>query len=166
MTARSTRRAAEMAVIDAAMGISHLLGGESSDFLPDKEHAAFLRAIQGYEALGLETPDAVPTNQRAPRTAARAEVWFKQYAGSVTAEVFREIYRAWLDGASGLTTDAVEVRLNRTHQSVSPRVTDLRDKGFITDSGLTRKTRSGNDAIVWTPTTFAQIAYRNWMLRP
>lgn len=52
----------------------------------------------------------------------------------------------------GFTDDELEVRMGRTHQSVSATRNTLMRKGYVVDSGLRRKTRSGNDAIVyvWT----------------
>ena len=41
--------------------------------------------------------------------------------------------------------------MERTHQSISARVNEFKDTGWIIDSGTRRKTRSGRAAIVWTP---------------
>lgn len=49
----------------------------------------------------------------------------------------------------GATCDELEVRLNLTHQTCSPRVVELRDRGQIRDSGMRRKTRGGRFAVVW-----------------
>lgn len=49
----------------------------------------------------------------------------------------------------GWTDDDLERALLRSHQSVSAARNTLVRKGYITDSGQRRKTRSGNPAIVW-----------------
>jgi hypothetical protein len=53
---------------------------------------------------------------------------------------------------NGLTDDELEIHMKRAHQSVSATRNTLMRKGVITDSGLRRKTRYGNDAIVWVAT--------------
>lgn len=47
------------------------------------------------------------------------------------------------------TCDALEVALGFTHQGCSPRLTALRNRDLVYDSGLRRKTRSGRQAAVW-----------------
>lgn len=59
----------------------------------------------------------------------------------------------WADHVeSGHTDDELEELTGRTHQSVSATRNTLMRKGYVIDSGLRRKTRSGNPAIVyvWT----------------
>lgn len=51
----------------------------------------------------------------------------------------------------GLTCDEVEEKTALRHQTASARITELRDMGFIEDSGKQRKTRSDRNAIVWIP---------------
>ena len=51
--------------------------------------------------------------------------------------------------ALGWTDDELEQRTGRSHQSVSATRNTLMRKGYVVDSGNRRKTRSGNDAIVW-----------------
>jgi DNA-binding PadR family transcriptional regulator len=52
-----------------------------------------------------------------------------------------------------LTTDAVERQLRGRHQTISARVHELEQDGFIEDSKLRRKTSSGHPAIVYRPTS-------------
>lgn len=52
-------------------------------------------------------------------------------------------------GAYGATDDEMIVGLGMLHQSVGPRRLELVEGGFLVDSGATRKTRTGQDAIVW-----------------
>lgn len=52
----------------------------------------------------------------------------------------------------GWTDDELEQAMGRTHQSVSACRNTLARKGLIAATAQTRKTRSGNDAIVWVRT--------------
>lgn len=52
-------------------------------------------------------------------------------------------------GAGGATCHELEAQLCRTHQGVSPRITELRKLGAIVASGMYRRTPSGRKAIVW-----------------
>lgn len=61
------------------------------------------------------------------------------------AEVLRVIKRRRVRGA---TCDEVEVALGLTHQSASPRITELKQRGLI-ESVSIRNTRSGRPAYVW-----------------
>lgn len=47
------------------------------------------------------------------------------------------------------TDDEMEAELQRSHQSVSSARNTLARKGYIVDAGWQRKTRAGNNAIVW-----------------
>jgi hypothetical protein len=52
-------------------------------------------------------------------------------------------------GADGMTCDEVEVCLSMKHQTASARVNELSRGAKIVDSGTSRPTRSGCQAIVW-----------------
>jgi DNA-binding transcriptional ArsR family regulator len=113
-------------------------------------------AIEKLDALDLEAPDAVRTGDNNPcLTSSQAAEYFRKHAKHRVAEVFTAIYKVYLGGGVGLTVDQLEVQLGRTHQSVSPRLTELRDKGLVKDSGQTLLTRSKQRATVWTPTDVA-----------
>jgi len=160
MTRTSQCRAAEMAVIDAAVAyINPGIDDEtpSGEFfkLANTLAGRLQKAVDDYIALGLQNPGDAFANTGAPQTAHEAAEWMRKHATLLAGRVFQEIYKAHLVGAVGLTTDAVEVRLQRSHQSVSPRVTDLRNKGWVRDSGLIRQTRFGRKAVVWAPTSLA-----------
>lgn len=66
--------------------------------------------------------------------------------GTLQADVLEMI--RW----KGSTDDELEVALRRSHQSVSASRNTLARKGLIRDSGLRRKNRYNNDAIVWVAT--------------
>lgn len=61
----------------------------------------------------------------------------------------------------GLTCHELEARTGGTHQNVSPQVNYLETAGWIRNSGRTRMTPSGRDAIVWEPTEAALVAVRD-----
>lgn len=52
-------------------------------------------------------------------------------------------------GARGMTPAEVQNALGRSHQSISPRMTELDQKGLIVDSGARRRTESGGQATVY-----------------
>jgi hypothetical protein len=54
----------------------------------------------------------------------------------------------------GATVDELEKKLNLSHQTCSPRVLELRQKGLVVDSGKRRLTRSGRRARVWVHASF------------
>jgi len=60
--------------------------------------------------------------------------------------VAREIFRA---GATGVTDEEVETRLDMRHQTASARRRDLVIAGLVKKSKLRRETRSGSTATVW-----------------
>jgi DNA-directed RNA polymerase specialized sigma24 family protein len=53
-------------------------------------------------------------------------------------------------GAFGLTADEAAEVLGMDRWSIQPRVSELRKKGLIADSGLRRRNTTGKRAIVWT----------------
>lgn len=66
--------------------------------------------------------------------------------GRLQGKVLEVIQRR---AALGATTDEVEFVLAMSHQTVSARVKELRDKGLIRDKGTRRPTRSGRAAVVY-----------------
>jgi hypothetical protein len=147
MTKLLTRRGAELAVIDAALEFSGLplYSGARLDSERTLEHAC-----RTLVALG---PRRAPVGRLHPQTSLEAAEWMSRRAGDVVGRVFKVIYLS-----DGLTADQVQQRLSGSHQSISPRVTDLRNKGWIVDSGRRRRTRSGRKAIVWEASAMARRA--------
>jgi hypothetical protein len=91
----------------------------------------------------MRTPEGVPYSE--PTTSRLAAESMARHAPNLREHVFAAIVEA---GAEGRTTDELEVRLGLSHQTCSPRVTDLARRGRIRASG-TRPTRSGRAAKVW-----------------
>jgi hypothetical protein len=67
------------------------------------------------------------------------------------AAALRERVRQHIEtrGPLGATCDEIELALDLSHQTASPRVNELFRASAIADSGYRRPTRSGRRAIVW-----------------
>lgn len=145
----SNRRRREMAVINAALEWHRTFQYDVAWDVDARLRASetLHHAVGEYEELPMRPVDRAVTGTR--DTSAEAAASLANIAGDAL-KVFDTIF---LGG--GLTCDQVEVKLNRSHQSISARVNDLMSKGWIMDSGLRRLTRSGRKATVWRPTPAA-----------
>ena len=72
--------------------------------------------------------------------------------GSVQDEILDWFISDSANGGDGLTDDDLEIVSKRSHQSVSAARNHLVKRGYLTNSGKTRKNRWGNDAVVWSYT--------------
>ena len=81
-----------------------------------------------------------------PETAQAMQGQVLPKSGSIKREVYDRIRSA---GARGMTDDEAEQVTCRSHQTVSGMRNMLMNDGWVVDSGTRRKTRYGNDAIVW-----------------
>jgi hypothetical protein len=61
-------------------------------------------------------------------------------------------------GQHGCTSQEVETALKMAHETISPRVHELKSCGAIADSGKRRVTRSGRRATVYVIASLAQKA--------
>lgn len=66
----------------------------------------------------------------------------------VTSRIERTILEWFRLNGEG-TCEQVEKGLNMAHQTISGRITKLRDSGRIIDTGKRRRNESGRNAIVW-----------------
>jgi len=146
MTSRSTRRAAEMAIINAA-----------HTYVADPQgpgnYRRLIVAVEEHDQIGLDATTQPAFSHNSTDTSAEAGASVNTHVGKLARQCFDEIEVVYNSGSHGLTVDQLEQLLNRSHQSVSARVNELRDKGWVVDSGERRKTRSGRKAIVWQPST-------------
>ena len=156
MTTKSARRAAEMAVIDAAIA-DHKYGDyiEPPPYAEKDEYADRLyAACRAYLELEFEKTGEAQIPNDGPDTSIQAGQSLKNL-GKLAQQVYDEIAVAspsrYPADRGGLTVDQTEQILNRSHQSVSARVNELRNKGWIVDSGRKRLTRSRRSAIIWVP---------------
>jgi hypothetical protein len=90
---------------------------------------------------------------RATRAAAHASI--KPITGLLGMKVLKFIYE---EGRGGSTSDQAETALAMTHQTVSARFNELRNKGLLEESGEMRKTRSGRKAAVYVVTEKGRLA--------
>lgn len=75
----------------------------------------------------------------------------------IRLDVFRVIQGA---GMAGLTGSQIAAQLGINLYTAKPRCTELRDAGYIRDSGGTRPNSHGNDETVWVPVVPAHGALR------
>lgn len=66
------------------------------------------------------------------------------------SEIRRAVYDIILEsGSEGITAQEMEIKTGMRRSTISGRPSELVERGLIYDSGLRRKTTSGNSAIVW-----------------
>jgi hypothetical protein len=125
------------AVVDGSEAVSTLSMDEA-----DLGTAAMLLRSHGYQVLSPK-PHAKPkVRTGAPDTSKAIEPKLNSGLGRVL-----DLLRTHPE--RGHTDDELEEWTGRTHQSVSAARRNGVIKGLIYDTGEKRKTRSGNDAIVW-----------------
>lgn len=145
------RREAEQAVVLAARQWARLPAGSALAVMAAEK--TLKERVAQLEAYNVEPVDHVFVSSR--WTSTKAANWMRKYSDGLSHKVFTAIYKSWLGGGEGCTSDQLEHMLAGKHQSISPRLTELTNRGLIEASGSVRPTRSGNDAIVWTPTVMA-----------
>lgn len=174
MTLASRRVAAQQELVDAAISFVPLdeqVGIEDSDvsiveWLDAK--ARLTNAVAAVLALQLETPGKVKAPWPKPKTSQEAAAYMAQYVEKPLGQIWLLLSRAHRLGSVGLTCEQVEIRTGIKHASASARINQLRDTGWIRDSGQRRNNTSGRTAIVWTPTEFGlesarQVEGWGWM---
>lgn len=97
------------------------------------------------DSIGWAVGHAHPSTSRAMHVKASLR------AGKDNHLIFWLVY----DATYGLTDDELELLTDKAHQSVSATRRGLVLKGYIHDTSVRRKTRYGNEAIVWGPTPWA-----------
>lgn len=147
MSVRYTRRAAELAVINNAIGYVRGSGATTYNQL--------VYAVNALEELGMDDQARPAFSNNSTDTSNEAGASVLGDVGPLCMKIFEEIELRHKVGGVGLTVDQLEQLMGRSHQSVSARVNDLMNRNWVHDSGLRRKTRSNRPAIVWAPTTWA-----------
>ena len=92
------------------------------------------------------TPDICQSNHGRADTSVAAYEWVRDSLPAARQRVFELIEAA---EPFGLTCDQVEQLLQKPHQSVSARMTELKRDGHIVDSRKRRPTRTGSTARVY-----------------
>ena len=104
------------------------------------------RMIDAYddlERIPLDLPDDPPRRLAAPLTSHWAAKAMK--GNTLNARILTRMYRS----SHGWTVEDLEDFFGVTHQSMSPRVNELRNSGWIFADGTTRPNRSGRDAEIY-----------------
>lgn len=150
-------------VRDAELGLLDEAVFFTAAWRPDIEQRDFERmynrlclAVDRYLNVTLEEASRAAIGIQHPETSHEAAESLTN-VGSIARKVFDEIALVFEESGTGLTADQVEQLLGGRHQTISARVNELRERGWITDSGLRRPTRSGRRAIVWKPTQKAMM---------
>ncbi len=76
----------------------------------------------------------------------------KPNAASQRARVLKLITESCWRDDPGLTDEEIQDRLGLTGNTQRPRRMELLKTGVVKDSGRTRKTKSGREAVVWVTT--------------
>lgn len=80
------------------------------------------------------------------RTSRKSAQEIEFTAETLRARVYRRIVNC---GERGATDDEIQMTLRMEGSTQRPRRVELQEKGWIKDSGKTRKTRKGREAVVW-----------------
>ena len=81
-----------------------------------------------------------------PETSRQAAEVAGRTAKTLRANVYRFIEST---GVVGATANEVHIHFNLDKNSTSPRITELKQKGFIVDSGTRRASEGCGKSIVW-----------------
>jgi len=73
----------------------------------------------------------------------------KPHVNKLQFDIWHFIRYMQVHGKGGATCCEVEEYYRMKHQTISPRIRELKIKGLVKDSGHRRKTESGRPAIVW-----------------
>jgi hypothetical protein len=139
-----------MAVIDAA---NAMVTAKAQGLPLMPYHTALADAVAVWRTFGLPSASAARTSNKAPLTSAQAAKFMNgQRANVLINKIVQYMYQRWPDGT---TVDEAMDNLGIYPQSTYARFSELKDGGWIVDSGITRPTRVGNDAVVWKFSTLA-----------
>lgn len=148
--------------------VRNLLSSEPHDIWDAYDELA--EAWKAFEVLAAQADTEGASSGRPTSIAASKDLSvMTSWRGKVQREVFNAgMFRPHLYAtalAGGMTCDDLERKLgayghSAPHQSISSAVNWAEKTGWITDSGYTRKTRQGKQAIIFDPTAklIAKIA--------
>lgn len=151
-----TRRQREQAVIAAAREVA--VGGDTDDGMVEVKWDEMIVLRDALHALDTLSEPATPRAARcAPVTSHAAARFVASEAPSLQARIIQDLWNSAYRN-TGLTVAELEYRLGRKHETVSARVNELANAGWIRDSGHTRKTDTGRQAVVWMLTAAGEQA--------
>lgn len=158
MSYRQDLRAAELAVIEAALPLAEAFRHSDGvhTFFPTFEQVEILEAsLTRLSALRsqIDAPVTPSSDDDTSANAARAAL---PMVGGLRRRIVYEVSRRMRYPDGGATDDQLERLLNRKHASVSAARNFLVNAGWLRDSGQRRTTESGRPAVVWVLTDFGQ----------
>lgn len=89
--------------------------------------------------------DWIPAHQRHSQTSRAAAEAIKPKIGPLHVQILD-----YLEDVRGATDEEMQAGLDMAANTQRPRRRELQNMGLIVDSGRTRATRSGRQAVVWT----------------
>lgn len=92
--------------------------------------------------------DRLPAQRHSPTSVAAAEA-AKPLAATYRAILLEHIRSR---GIQGVTDEEAQIDLGMDQNTQRPRRVELVRAGLVRDSGRTRRTRSGRQAVVWVAT--------------
>jgi hypothetical protein len=92
-------------------------------------------------------------NSQAPRAATKREIVFYKL-------------REYCSYSNGMTDDEMQVALAMNPSTQRPRRVELVAMRLVVDSGMKRKTRGGEDAVVWRVKTMAELQVEPALSKP
>ena len=99
------------------------------------------------------TPKAQPGGNQIGKFRSDGPITQKKSAGAIYPKTGtqREKVFAYIkaQGDSGATDEEVQIALGMNPNSERPRRIELVERELVVDSGITRRTKSGQDSIVW-----------------
>jgi len=103
-------------------------------------------------AVMTDTPllDWIPAHQRHSPTSKAAAEAIKPRVGPLHREILSYLARVEFIDGIGATDEKMQRDLDMPANTQRPRRRELQVMGLIVDSGKTRATRSGRQAVVWT----------------
>jgi hypothetical protein len=157
MSTKRELREAERAVIEAAQVVldkAQMVPGSPWSSV-HSDYVLALAAVMGkLVALRMDLEGDAPASHRDTSIAAAKSNLPAKF--SLRRAVLDKIVTRWMHTGWGMTTDAVEVEMKRSHQSVSSAINYLMERDLIRDSGQRARTRTASRAIVWLPTDKAR----------
>jgi hypothetical protein len=104
-----------------------------------------------------------PESKRYPDAPGHRGVETSEEAAQALAPKCGRLQRLTLEaigqrGATGFTFEEAANDLELDFRSIQPRISELRSKGLVVDSGQRRRNASGKRAIVWTLPEYREAA--------
>jgi len=103
--------------------------------------------------VGQSATSEAAANSQAPRAATKRQIVFDKL-------------REYCKFTNGMTDDEMQMALGMNPSTQRPRRVELVEMRLVVDSGLKRKTRGGEDAVVWRVKTLAELQAEPALSKP